>query len=177
MDLLDQLRIIYSDNNQLVLFAEAKNAGLIALNVAIIIGIATIYSGGPPLWSFLWWAITYVIALNVLAAVIALSALGAQKLPRELDSTATPDDNYLFFGTVSHLSAEALLEGVKNKYTLASQAPALELDQARQAVIIAQIATRKFTRFNYALAFTMSSLVSPLGFLIYYFAFYPNRKG
>ena len=174
MRLLDQLKEIYTVNNQLVLFGEAKNAGLIALNIAIVVGMSSLYNNTTNVWWEL--AISYVVLFNIISAVIVLSALAAQKLPKELDSTAATNDNYLFFGTVSHLSAEGLVEKLTEKYGLESENSKLELDYARQAVIITQIAARKFARFNYALGFTMASAITPIGYLLYWRFFHPNRK-
>ena len=171
--LLAVLRDIFDQNRQLIQFAEAKNGGLIAFNAIMItasFALASYVEG------WLWYAICYFGFMNGISLILAMTSLAAQKKAQEFRSEATENENFLFFGTIARLTPEKFLSGLKEKYELISSNPELEFDHARQLIIVSQIASRKFTRFNFALAFTIMSLITPVGYLIYYYGYDPNRQ-
>jgi hypothetical protein len=173
MNSIDLLNQIFQTNNKLITFAETKNAVLIAFNFTVIISLAFLL--GQDLGNFPDWILIYIMAFNVISALIALSSLVAQKQSNERSMESTTDDNLFFFGTISRIEPEEYLRRLLAKYQMQSVNHALELDLSRQLVIITQIARRKFTRFNNAMAFTIMAIITPVGYLIYYYLFHPNR--
>ena len=174
MSLESRIREIYNSNNQLILFAEAKNIGLIAFNAVIIFGTLALLNKIFTGW--LYYLAIYIVVMNLISVVISLTSLTAQRKPRNFTSSQPSADNLLFFGTAAFMTPDEYLRQLTERYHLKSENKLLEHDLARQVVTVSRIANRKFTRFNTALSFTLSSIITPVGFLIYYFAFYPNRR-
>ena len=53
---------------------------------------------------------------------------------------------------------------------------AIEHDLAKQAVIVSQIAVRKFKKFNIALALTFAGILTPASVAVYLMFFNPNKN-
>ncbi len=175
----EKLNLIYQHVNDMIKFAEAKNAGLIAFNGAVIIGsislikdIADKISENLYLYSFLY--LIFVLLMNIISLFIALTSLTAYLRHKELSVEFCESDNLHFFGTIANYTPQLYLEEFKKKYKLKSENQAYEFDMARQIIIVSQIAKQKFKLFNKALIWTFAGLVTPIGLLIYWYVFNPN---
>lgn len=172
----EKLNSIYQHTNDMIKFAEAKNAGLIAFNGAVIIGLATLikdlYCNLD--YRYLVYYLVFVLTMNLVSIFISLASLTALLIHKELEITFKPNDNLLFFGTISSLTAEVYLANFKSKYGLYSENEQFELDFSRQIVITSQIAMRKFRLFNLALTWTFAGILTPLSVIIFKLFFNPN---
>ncbi|ODS34918.1 hypothetical protein BEH94_02490 [Candidatus Altiarchaeales archaeon WOR_SM1_SCG] len=174
MELENKLKEISNNVNELLKFAEAKNAGLIAFNCAVALAMVSLLNGElSQLWKYL---IIYIIGMNIISLFIVMSSLFAQTNPKNFKQKIEKDDNLLFIGTISHMTPKTYIEKLKEKYNLESTNENLEIDLARQLIIISQITARKFNLFNIALCFTFAGIFTPLGFLIHHHFFNPNKK-
>jgi hypothetical protein len=150
-------------------FAEAKNAALLTVNFAIVVGIATLFASDVPLASQL--------QLSLIMCAITLGGAGLLSLASFLPVMSSKaeanrpgsDQNLFFWASIARMSptsyAQQMLEA------LGSQAPAerLELDLANQVVVNARVARRKFRVFYVAAIVTFWGFVAPIGLLAWFF--------
>jgi hypothetical protein len=161
--------------NEMVKYAEAKNAGLIAFNAAILIGMSALLKDFKDV-PIILYSIIFVMSFNLLSAYVALLALVAQVKHKEIEVEMVHTDNLMYFGTVAQLRPNTLLKAIEMRYGFASSGTNMEVDLAKQAVIVSQIAVRKFNKFNVALALTFSGILTPASVAIYLVFFNPNKK-
>lgn len=168
------LKDIYSHCNEMQKLADTKNTGLIAFNGAIIIGVTKLaidFSTQPILFG--WFC--YIILLSLISIFLNLSALVAQLKHIEKNTLSYASDNPLFFGRVSQLTSDQLVETLRNRYKIEEDTGQYEIDLAKQAIVMAQIATRKFKLFNRAFFWTISAIATPIGALVFESYFNPNK--
>ena len=102
-----------------------------------------------------------------MSAFLSFSALIA-KIKHKLSEISLPkNDNILYFATVAHMTHEELLNKLKSEYNVSSENANLEKDLARQAIIVSQIAARKFRLFNIAISFTFAGIATPISIIMY----------
>jgi len=82
---------------------------------------------------------------------------------------------FLFFGTAANYTPEDYLKQLNSEYNLTDEITQYNIDQARQVVINAQIALRKFKLFNSAFKWTIAGIATPLSVVIY-LIFFDNNK-
>lgn len=153
----NELHHIYNHVNDMLKFAEAKNAGLIAFNIAVIIGISQLnfVATDNLLLKYGGW---YIVILNIISVFFSLISIFAQLRTKERIPSIDPSNNLLYFGTLALLSPEELLNQMKTRYKFISTNEVFELDMARQIIIVSQITLRKFRLFNIAMFFTFASI-------------------
>ena len=81
---------------------------------------------------------------------------------------------YFYYKYVATLNESTFLDNLRNDYNLTSQNQQFENDLANQIVVLAKNADRKFTFFNIAIGFTIASLISPIGLLLFHIYNNPN---
>ena len=175
MSLSEKLYQLYSQTNELIKFAETKNAALIAFNGAVILGVLKLISD----FKSAHWLIIYlffVLAMNVISAFIMIVALAPQMISQVQTSSAGKGTNLLYFGSIAKLSPEDYVDRLNKVYGFTSDNAAYERDLARELIIVCQIAVRKFKLFKLAMAWTFAGITTPLGILVYLFFFEPSRK-
>lgn len=160
--LLDKL---YNHTFEMVKFGETKNTVLIAFNGAIIVGMTKLANDTPN--CYVYYYALFVIAMCAISAFICFSALIAKIKHKNHEISLPKNDNLLYFATVAHMTHEELLDKLKSEYNCISENANVEKDLARQAVIVSQIAARKFKLFNVAIGFTFSGLLTPISIIIY----------
>lgn len=170
----EKLKDIYQHSYEMMKLAETKNAGLIAFNGAIILGMVKLLKDFNDN-SFLFYYFIFVIIVCSISVFLCLASLVAQLWHKESEIALTKSDNLLFFGTIAHLSPEELIEKLKSKYDLKSSNANYEKDLAKQAVIMAQIAVRKYKFFNSAIAWTFAGIATPLSVLFFKIFYDPNK--
>lgn len=149
----------------MVKFGETKNTVLIAFNGAIIVGMTKLANDTPN--CYVYYYALFVIGVSSISTFICFSALIAKIKHKTHEISLPKNDNLLYFATVAHMTYQELLDKIKSEYNCISENPNLENDLARQAVIVSQIAARKFKLFNVAIAFTFSGIATPLSIIIY----------
>jgi len=179
-DTEEKLHQLYEHANDMIKFAEAKNAGLIAFNGAVIIGVGALVKDLTTNKDFIQYYIVYylvfVISMNIISIFISMSALTALLIHKESETKFKPNDNLQFFGTISSKKPEIFLDAFLQKYHLESKNREYELDMARQTVIVSQIAMRKFRSFNVALIWTFAGIATPISIGIFKLFFNPNTN-
>jgi hypothetical protein len=160
---LSQLRLIFTNINDWLRFAENKNGALVGADLAILFGftikgfIENYVPGVPE------WALSISLMLLVFSLLLALGSF----LPIRNPVFGTPKRskfcNVLFFGDLCKLEDRELLglvaEAVgENKDTYSG----IETTYARQIIVNARIAQRKYTWFVVALCATVLGVLLPV---------------
>ena len=175
MSLSEKLYQLYLQTNELIKFAETKNAALIAFNGAVILGVLKLISDFKSAHWFLFYLI-FVLSMNLVSAFIMIVALAPQMISKELSNVVGKGTNLLYFGSIAKLNPDIYVELLKEKYAFQSENEAYERDLARELIIVCQIAVRKFKLFKLAMAWTFAGITTPVGIFVYAFFFDPTRK-
>lgn len=164
----EKLDKIHSQVNELLRFAEAKNAGLLAFNGIIIVeGLKNLYEHQESLKCWVIILLFYIVILNTASFLLCLASLFPNRRTIIEQSTNKNLSNPLFFGTIATLNDTEYLEQLKTKYSLAPQNEAYCLDIIKQLIVQSQILVRKLNSFKIASLFTFCAFATPLGYLIY----------
>lgn len=146
-------------------YAETKLGILIAFNSALIFGLLSIFkdqSVGAK------YVIAAFIILNGISLFFAFSGVFAKRKNTHSSSEKLENKNFYYFKYVAQLNEFTFLEQIKKDYSLTSQNENMEKDLSNQIVVLAKNADRKFKFFNIAIGFTIASLITPLGLLIFH---------
>lgn len=154
--------------------AETKNAGLIAFNGAISLAVIKLLSD-VNLNPYLHYYLFFVLSCSLISIFLNLSAISAQLKHKEQEISNHKSQNLLFFGTVANYSADEYLKQIKTEYGIEETTSKYHHDQARQIVINAQIALRKFKLFNSAFKWTIAGIATPFSVIVY-ILFFDNNK-
>lgn len=133
-------------------FAEAKNAALLAFASAWIVGIVNLLSSGkslPPGYSGVCLA---ALPLFIIAATVAIASL----LPKLSTSLFTGDrkgefQNLLFFGDIADLTVDGFKQDIRSSYRQTGEDPPTAAylgDLETQIAINSKITKRKHQMFN-----------------------------
>jgi hypothetical protein len=145
-------------------YAETKLGVLIAFNSALIFGLLSIYKDQ----SFsARYVIIIVAILNGISLFFAFSGVFAKRKNSHSSSHIFENKNFYYFKYVAQLNESTFLEQIKSDYSLTSQNENIEKHLSNQIVVLARNAERKFRLFNIAIWFTIASLITPLGLLIF----------
>lgn len=132
-------------------FAEAKNAALLAFASAWIVGIVNLLSSGKPIPPGYHYVTLAALPLFIVAAIIAIASL----LPKLQTSTFTGDpkghfQNLLFFGDIADITVEGFRNDIRAAYRQTGDAPtdAYFADLEAQISINSKITKRKHCMFN-----------------------------
>lgn len=172
-----KLAEVFANVNSWLTFAEAKNAALVTLNGAGLLGLIGLltnsdYKGGRPLTLYLWICAIFL----VLGLVVSLLSFKPFTLPfngkKQLLKSQEEKLNLLFYGDLAkyNRSQDYLADIYKhyyNKDISEEDFNRLELDYADEILINAKITVKKYQYFKLALFFTLSSIVSGITLLFY----------
>lgn len=155
--------------------ADTKNAGLIAFNGAVIVGILKVEFETSThsivvLQVYLW----FVLFCSIVSIFLALSAIGTRLKHKRVISKNYNDDNLLYFGTIANFLPDEYINKLKNKYGFEDERNEYLHDVAEQTIIMAQISISKFKLFNTALKWTVAGIATPISYLVYEFFFDSN---
>lgn len=132
-------------------FAEAKNAALLAFASAWIVAIVNLLSSGKPIPPSYYYVTLTALPLFVLAATFAIASL----LPKLQTSAFTGDpkglfQNLLFFGDIANITVEGFRTDIRAAYRQTRDAPtdAYLSDLEAQISINSKITRRKHVMFN-----------------------------
>lgn len=168
------LKEMYSHGQDMQKIAETKNAGLIAFNGALMIAtLKFIEENYCNIWIVCY--LYFVLTCCIVSIFLNLSSIVAQLKHKELEIENHNSDNLLYFGTVANKNPEELLEAIRHKYKIEEAVTEYHKDLARQAIVVSQIALRKFKLFNKAFIFTICAIATPISAIIFLIFFNPNR--
>ena len=132
-------------------FAEAKNAALLAFASAWIVGIVNLLSSGKPIPPGYHYITLAALPLFIVAATVAIASL----LPKLQASTFTGDpkghfQNLLFFGDIAEMTIDGFKADVSAAYRQTDDVPtnAYLSDLETQIAINSKITRRKHRMFN-----------------------------
>jgi len=168
------LKDVYQHCQDMQKMVETKNAGLIAFNGAITLATIKLLSDGIQN-CYLQYYLFFVLACSLISIFLNLSAISAQLKHKEQEIPNHKSQNLLFFGTAANYTPEDYLKQLNSEYNLTDEITQYNIDQARQVVINAQIALRKFKLFNSAFKWTIAGIATPLSVVIY-LIFFDNNK-
>ena len=164
----DQLKTIFANTNDWLKFAEAKNAGMLALDIACIVGILRGDAAfKDPIKPFEGVMLALLCISSCLCIYTILPVLNKwfrfyKKLSNEEFKEKQNYINVFYFGDISTLSKEQYKEVFQNKST-ASTLSAVDDDLIFQITINAEICFQKYKIFNISAILTLGTIV--VGFL------------
>ncbi len=168
------LKEMYLHGQDMQKIAETKNAGLIAFNGALMIAtLKFIEENSCNIW--IYYYLYFVLACCIISIFLNLSSIVAQLKHKELEIENHNSHNLLYFGTVANKNPQELLEAIQQKYKIEESVNEYHKDLAKQAIVISQIALRKFKLFNSAFIFTVCAIATPISVLIFLIFFNPNK--
>jgi len=158
----NRLKDIFDNVNEWLKFAEAKHAGLIALNSGIFFGTLTLYKDykdtipGPLiLFSF------FFIIASFVTSFISLFP----RDDREIEKKKRPKKANLFFsGDLAMFDKNDLKAELLKQANVDHSFDGLEDDLIHQIIINATIATKKYRLFKVALILLICGLAISVGF-------------
>ena len=144
----DELKTIFSNVNEWLKFAEAKNAGITAFNAAIIIGLSSAF---PDIQNYInKYAFLGGIFILGISILLAFNSQFPQLDNEELASSKIEKPNLYFFGNLSKLTTTDFVLELQKRESgfVASQ---FDLDIINQIIINSKIAVFKYNNFKNAL--------------------------
>jgi len=150
----EDLKFTFNNINEWLKFAEAKNAGLLALNAACLIGVIQaestftkdiLFFKGILLFLF---CISSCLCLYSILPVINKWFRFYKKLDAQKFNTEKPNLNALYFGDISKLSSEQFIELFEFKHNVKLTIP--EKDFGNQITNNAEISWQKYKVFTCA---------------------------
>jgi hypothetical protein len=160
------LKDIYQDCIDKQKIAEAKNAGLVAFNGAVMLTIINLLSNNH-INCFFKYYLPFSLFCILVSIILNLAALCSILKHKELKKSKKQNDNLLYFGTIAHYSSVEYLNMIKINYGLDEKQTKYHYDLAKQIIINSQITLRKFNLFNSALKWTMSGIATPLSIIFF----------
>ena len=161
----DELNKILSHVNDWLKFAEAKNAGLLALNMAAVAGIMQGFSTSDNTDNIFKWIMVSLFTISicivlfsflpVLRQVFIYKKYDDQQFDAEKDKL-----NCYYFGDHAKINCSHLIKLLSSKHAPQYVTNSLDVDIASQIITNAEIAIRKYKLF------TVSAWISFGGFVM-----------
>ena len=166
-----RLRLIYSDVNDWLRFAEAKNGALLATDGALVLSALGLIDGRVFLFRWAEFYFYSFVLLSSLSGLLSLiSFLPQIEIPRiRARSPSEARDNLLFYGDICDYDTTTYLEALCTQYDypLDSVGP-YEEDLAESIVVNSRISMRKYRLFRTAVWMNVTGLVTPVLSLLLY---------
>lgn len=160
------LKEVYQDCIDKQKIAEAKNAGLVAFNGAVMLTIINLLINNKLNCIFQFYLIFALFCILV-SIILNLAALCSILKHKGLKKSKQYNDNLLYFGTIANYSHVDYLNIIKTNYGFDENQSIYHHDLAKQIIINSQISLRKFNLFNTAIKWTMAGIATPLSLIIF----------
>lgn len=171
----DDVKDIFSNVNEWLKFAEAKNAALIAFHLGSIFGAATIITQTecdtiPQPIVYYLYSFIILSAIGLFFAMFSfwpqtrIEAALSKKI-EDIFYSGTPaaDGNLLFYGYINNCGKNKYLTELCGCYSKQpGSCTKLELDYVEQIVVNSRITVRKYFYFKIALLITIVAVLSPI---------------
>lgn len=163
---------IFSNVNEWLKFAEAKNAALVAFNSAAIAGIMQAYPTDNPDLMIFKGIMIALFAISICASIYTfLPVLSKTFNYQKLNDTEFEKEkakfNSLFYGHHCKITKEQLLALLNIKAPITNPVvPNLEMDIADQIITNSEIAMSKYKLFTFAAYLTFAGVVMGLVILL-----------
>jgi len=167
----DALKDIFDNVNNLLKFAEAKNATLIAGNGLVIFGVIRLIKD-LHINEYLLCYIYFSLFMMTLSFTIALiSFIPNVKLPAYIfNNNEKKANNLLFFGSIMEYNEDNYLKDLKDALGLGNddyKNQKINQMYANQIIINSKITMKKFKLFNISLHLTLFAILSPILYLFF----------
>lgn len=174
-DVEAKLKGIFDDVNKWLTFAEAKNGAMIALNGAILAGLANILFNKDFNEYFNIW-IKIFLYISVICTITAIIILLISFLPQlsvfiGMDVYCEEEYVLIYYGDIAKYKNEK--EYIKHIYQYyfninksESELSKIELDYGKEIIINSCITVKKLKWFKLALKFTISAVITPIPVII-----------
>lgn len=153
------LKEIFSNVNNWLVFAETKNAAIIAFGVAILAAItsADFFKGNAIMFSIF-------IAGIVLALLIALLSFAPKRgKNKESNRVPTAADNLIFYSDIAKYNKTEYIKALAKQYLKkdiqADQIEQIELDYSEEIVYNSNLANHKYDLFKCSLYIILAMMV------------------
>jgi len=151
MESNSELKYIFSNINELLKFAEAKNGGLMVLNTALVIGILSSYIG---IQNFIFKQIFFI---EIIFFGISVFLIIVSQFPIThnifYNKNEFENPNLYFFEHLSHFDVETFITEFK-KADNSFNPSKFDIDLINQILVNARITNTKFDFFKFASYFT-----------------------
>ena len=165
----EKLKAIFAFVHEMVKFAEAKNAILVALNGAAILGLLKIVNDTT--FCSVW--IKYYLLEFILLATIGLLISLLSFYPRlkilwiVCEGEPNSNDNLLLYSDICKYNEQRYLDALAQVINEPTRKHSqLDVFYTNQIIVNSRIATSKYLFFRKALWCTLSAILTPLGGLI-----------
>ncbi|MEL0631459.1 Pycsar system effector family protein [Pseudoalteromonas carrageenovora] len=161
--MIDTIRDTLSKVNDWIKYAEAKNAANIAFCSASIFGVVRINFNKPGINDYIYLYSFLVVFFLALSLLISLASFMPKlKTPWVKIGIREDNDNLLYFGHACKYSGSKYLDKLYRGKAINSENYEIELMYCEQIVVNSKVAYIKFSQFDLAIKFTISSIISPL---------------
>lgn len=171
----DDIKDIFSNVNEWLKFAEAKNAALIVFHLGSIFGVATIITQnkcGTIPHPILYYLYSFIILSTVGLFFALFSFLPQTRIEDVLgkkiedffcSNNFAVEENLLFYGYINSCDRDSYLSKLcESCEREIGQCSKLELDYVNQIVTNSRLTVRKYFYFRIALFFTIIAVISPI---------------
>jgi len=154
-----EIKEIFQNVNEWLKFAEAKHAGIIALNSGLIFGILSIYKDYKIYvdWYFILATLIF-IGISIILSLISFFPVTKNEVDK---LTKLENPNVFFFGSLSKLRENDLKKELLNinpNYTFDK----FDNDLLNQIIVNANITSNKYRLFKYAVLMTTIGFGLPI---------------
>lgn len=166
-DFLEKLLLTVND---WLRFAESKNAVLLTVDGALLVGVLALNSffATNIILTVLFYNSLIFLVLSI--SVLSISFYARLKLDW-LIPDKPPTDNLLYFGNLCNFSEKKLFDAIDSRYFKGNSAPfeAIHRDLSNQIIVNSKIAMKKFRLFNAGLLLSTCALLTPPLAILFYF--------
>lgn len=156
----EKLKFIFTNTNEWLKFAEAKNAVLITVNGAALFAILTIINDNKWLTPYtgIFFILVFGIAISLISSLI--SFIPKYKAHKLCNNKCSDNDNIIFYGDIQKYSVGGFLKKlyIKNGQNQCDFSN-FEKDLANQIIINSKIALKKNKQFLFSVIIDIGSIV------------------
>ncbi|MGK9368499.1 Pycsar system effector family protein [Melioribacter sp. Ez-97] len=154
-----EIKDIFQNVNEWLKFAEAKHAGIIALNSGIILGILSIYKDYKTFVDWYFILATFIlIGISIIISLISFFPVTQNSINK---SEKVDNLNVFFFGTLSKLHESELKEELL-KITPNYTFDKFDDDLINQIIVNSKITSNKYKLFKFSVLMTAIGLGLPI---------------
>jgi hypothetical protein len=152
-------------------FAEAKNAALIGVNLAVLVTSEKIQSAIGWATYFHWVSGLCIISISI--ALLSVIPRVGWPLPSMEKNNRDEHDNLMFYGDVAKYSPGGYCGELSKKF--GRSLTKTEDWTARQVAVLSDLTLQKLSFFKLAAFITLSAVATPIGAALLYCARSPRR--
>ncbi len=151
----DELKFIFGNINDWLKYAEAKHAGLIVFNSALIIGVLSTYKGIPNVYLKIPTIIGVgLLGISILCSVLSQFPVTSNLLVRTKEIL---NPNIYFFGDLASVKFNDFISEFKKSYT-SFNPDSSDKNLINQILINSKITASKFKIFKIACIVTILAI-------------------